>query len=150
MSNPPQYVLGRDDALFFYDLIVSKSKQDIQNREDISKLSKKIGIAIEFSNNDCSSFSVPQDKIQIFKHNSAKNRAFIQHLRNAFAHLYVEITPNGRCRLLDWNPYSGGEKQSFKASLITMKGDVDYQTFKELINQFFSLPQKQNRNEQPA
>lgn len=69
------------------------------------------------------------------------NQAFFRHLRNAFAHLYIEIS-GGRCRLLDWNPYKTGKSKKFKVSLMTMHGDVDYESLKKMLEEFFSKTTK--------
>lgn len=61
---------------------------------------------------------------------------------------YIEISGT-RCKLLDWNPYdSYGKRQNFKASLITMHGDVSYDSLKKLLCEFFSNKSKQRKNEQ--
>lgn len=145
MSNPKQHILSQSDVSFFYDSALSKSPKDIINRDEISKLSKKYGIEIEFINDACSQALTPKDKISIYRHDNNRNQSFFQHLRNAFAHLYIEITADGRCRLHDWNPYLDGKKQGYKASLITMNGDVDYKAFQNLIKDFFSRPQKSKK-----
>ena len=136
MSNPKQYVLNDSDALFFYNHS-AKTNAEIENRKQISKIASKHGIKIDFTGDECYRQQTAQNCIKIYRCKSYHNITFFKHLRNAFAHLYIEISGN-RCKLLDWNPYANGTPSDFKVSLITMTGDVDYVALKKVLQEFFS------------
>lgn len=143
-TKPKRHILTDADALFFYKCAAAKQSQDISNRKDISTVASKFGINIEFKSESCKNRSIEQDCIRIYGYikRAGKNQIFFNHIRNAFAHLYIEISGT-RCKLLDWNPYdSYGKRQNFKASLITMHGDVSYDSLKKLLCEFFSNKSK--------
>lgn len=144
MSNPKQYVLADQDALFFYQHS-SKSVSDIANRKNISDLANKYGIKIIFNSQKCQIRKPVQDTIELFQVDKNKNQTFFRSIRNAFAHLYIEIQAN-RCKLLDWNPYKDGVQHKFCVSCITMKGDVNYNAFKALLDDFFKQKPKNKKD----
>ncbi len=140
---PTQHVLSNNDALIFYGY-AAKLPAEIANRKSISDVARKFGIIIDFEYGGCKRSSCKPNHIRIYNYTNGKNQSFFRHLRNAFAHLYIEIS-GGRCSLLDWNPYKSGMSQSFKTSLITMHGDVDYDSFKKMLQEFFSKTTKTNK-----
>ncbi len=66
--------------------------------------------------------------------NRKMGKTLFAHIRNAFAHLYIEISDD-QCKLLDWARFVNGRPQEFKASLITMKGNVNYTALKNFIQE---------------
>lgn len=144
MSNPKQYVLNDSDVLFFY-YHSAKTDAEIAKRESISKIASRHGIKFDFIKDKCTRQQATQNCIKIYKSKTNHNRTFFKHLRNAFAHLYIEISGN-RCKLLDWNPYASGTQSKFKVSLITMTVDVEYEALKKVLEEFFSPTQEQNEN----
>lgn len=139
---------------FFYDNFIAPTNSQISNRKQIIKLANEeaIPITIDFIQyGKCQSAIHPIDCIKIFDKSALKqqgqNKLFIQHLRNAFCHKYVQID-GGRCRFLDWKQYEEGKKCKFSYKRITLIGDVDYEAFKELISKFFSEKSKTNNKKQ--
>lgn len=92
---PTPYILNDNDALFFYRY-TAKLPKDIVNRKSITDVALRLGITISFDSNDCKELSYERDHILIYDKSLGKNRLFFKHLRNAFAHLYIELSDD-RC-----------------------------------------------------
>lgn len=140
MNKPTQSVLNDNDAVFFYKN-AAKLSSELEHRKNISALASKFGITITFAKGPCKKFTTEADSITIYGPTSNQNKTFFRHLRNAFAHLYIEVA-NSRCKLLDWKQYENGKLQQYTARRITMHGDVDYAKFKDLLQEFFSETSK--------
>lgn len=140
MTKPNQHILGNDDALLFYEYSAKKDNE-IEKRKNISAIASKHGIIIEFNKGNCTKRPTLRNKIIIYQCKSEHNKTFFRHIRNAFAHLYIEISDR-RCILLDWTPYQNGKKQDFRVATITMIGDVEYDKFKNVLKEFFSQSSK--------
>jgi len=137
-TKPTEHILNNDeDVLFFSHNFLYHNGKRIQNRKSIEDIAKKYNIAIHHHKGDkCKRFKYPVDEIHIYDAKSTGlNNIFFSHMRNAFAHCYIELSGT-RCRVLDWNPYLSNHK--FKTGSITLIGDVDYTTLKQLTNEFFS------------
>lgn len=140
MPHTFQHVLNDEDALFFYHYIV-KTPAEIENRKPIHNLACKFGITIIFESGQYNKYDSTRDCIRIYDNVRGKNKIFFRHLRNAFAHQNIKISGD-RCILLDCDV--------FKNKTITMTGDVKYNKFKTLLDEFFSdanLKPKSKNNE---
>lgn len=140
MSVKPKSVYLQDkDALYFYNTSIRNCELSIKNRNDITSIANKYNIKIVWKNSGetCNRFTYPCDEIHIYGESKFRNKRFFTHLRNAFAHCYIEISDD-RCKLLDWNAYEDNGKTEFRVSKISMIGDVDYSKLKQVIEDFFS------------
>jgi len=134
------HIVKDEDILFFYDLVMKHRGLSVVNRKSINSLSNKYNIEITKEKAEtCNSFICEPDKITIYDDYKGLNQRFFCHLRNAFAHCYIEISGD-RCRFLDWNAFKGNKKSRYGKNKITLLGDVNYEDFKKLMNEFF-LPQ---------
>lgn len=149
MADPKKYILtSNEDILYFYDLSFKNRGLNIKNRKSLKDLSKKFNIDIQQSSEGtCKDRQCEPNKILIFEEKGGLNERFFKHLRNAFAHCQIEIS-EGRCRLLDWISYENNKKVAFSKKRVTLLGDVDYDDFKKLMDEFFSIDsikKKQNK-----
>lgn len=140
---PPFFILDPDDAIYFYKLAIGYNPNELVCRKKIDTIAKKHGILISFKKfGKCRTFDSSKDEIIIYGlEGIGGNKQFFTHLRNAFAHCYISIT-EGRCLLHDWNAYESGKKCDYAAKRITMNGDVDYDSFKNMMREFFDPSSK--------
>lgn len=152
MKKPEEFhIVDKEDIYFFYDLVMNQGSKSIKNRKSISSISSKYGIEIKIEKAGTSKSIQPvKDSITIFDEDKSLNERFFSHLRNAFAHCYIEISEN-RCKFIDWNAYIENKKCKFGKNRITLLGDVNYDDFKKMMDEFFSdtslKKQKANKND---
>lgn len=136
-----------EDILYFYNNALAYRRIGIENRKSIINIANKYGIAIKFLNyGECKFFKPSPNVIAIYDSKEAGvNKIFFNHLRNAFAHRGIVIE-DGRCTMTDWNAFENGKKCKYKVGRITMKGDVDYNSFKSTLDEFYDEQSKKKKS----
>lgn len=143
MGRPEEFkIIKEDDIVFFYDLVMKHRNQSIKGRKSIESISKKYGIEIKREKSgECKDLKPELGKIILYDDNLGLNQCLFLHLRNAFAHCYIEVSEE-RCRFLDWNAFIEKKKCTFGKNRITLLGNVNYENFKKMMDEFFSPSQK--------
>lgn len=137
---PKESILKEEDVKFFYKNVLSRLSQNISGYNSICSVSKKFGFKVIFvpSQSNCNIHKLPYDKIIIYDKSVNANEQFLRHIRNAFAHLLIDIDDNGgRCKLIDWDKYLS-KNHKYSRNTITMQGDVNYESLKNAIQFLFS------------
>lgn len=138
MKSPKQYKLNGEEAKFLYINVCSILNEEIKGRINICDFGKKFNISVSFAEEGTYKTSdIELGKIIIYEKPSEQNKSFINHLRNAFCHLYIEINDN-ICLLQDWNRFKDGKKENYAYKKVTMIGKVYYSDLKNLLKEFNS------------
>lgn len=138
-EQPKQHILSdKEDVVYFYENAIAHRGIALENRKEINKLSRKKGFEIRFlDSGECKESISKPNEITIYDSSKGKNQKFFRHLRNAFSHCYIEIGSD-RCKFLDWDAFGkNGKKCEYEVKRITMTGDVDFNSFKTVLDEFF-------------
>ena len=141
------YKLSEEEVKMFYMNACSLFPEEIENRKNISEITKNFNLSISFhSPGTYRPKDISLGQIKIFEKTSEQNKSFIRHLRNAFCHLYIEIK-DGICSLIDWDPYdSTGKKCGFAYKRVKMVGIVPYKDLESVLKEFISERSLKNKN----